>query len=434
VTTSGESLQMTLPWEPEVVRERVQALLPRVPVDDPDRLFDVLHEAIQATVASFDSAASLYAGANVLSERSERLASVALGSRPTLGSPGVKFPTGVEGLDVIEVAATEAVRAVMGSKFAEVRLPTATLANLAVFTMLTEPCDTIASLPESAGGHVSHHTGAPRVRGLRVVDLPYDYESFDVDLDALPAFLQREFPRLVIIGGSLMLRPHNVAAIATITAEHGVPLLYDGSHVAGLIAGGTFQAPLTEGADLFTFSTYKSFGGPAGGVICTNNVNLAEQVSATVYPVLTANYDVSRLGPLAMAASELLADGGQYALACIENARTVGRVLAEEGMDVLGESFGFTESHHVAVDVRSHGDGDFVSKKLAQAKIFLSPTVLPLSSDEAAPSGLRIGTQELTRRGLSPSGFERLARLVAAVIRDDIPPESAVGEVADLFA
>ena len=170
------------------------------------------------------------------------------------------------------------------------------------------------------------------MRGLRVAPLPYDAEQLDVDLDALDEFLGWEVPRLVVVGASLMLFPHRLTAIAEVVRAHGIPLLYDASHVAGLVAEGRFQDPLREGADLVTFSTYKSFGGPAGGVIVTNDDELAEQVSNAVYPALVANYDVSRLLPLAAAALERERSGGEYADQCIANAQALAAALAAEGL------------------------------------------------------------------------------------------------------
>ena len=189
-----------------------------------------------------------------------------------MGYPGAKYQAGLEPIDVVEVTAAIAIARLMGAAFAEVRPTSATLANLAVYTALTDPGDTIAVLPDWAGGHLSHHAvGVPSVRGLRVAPLPYDAERLDVDVDALDEFLGWEVPRLVVVGASLMLFPHRLTAIAEVVRGHGIPLLYDASHVAGLVAEGRFQDPLREGADLVTFSTYKSFGGPPGGVIVTND-------------------------------------------------------------------------------------------------------------------------------------------------------------------
>src|SRR5262249_5910495 len=149
----------------------------------------------------------------------------------------------------------------------------------------------------------------------------------DVDLDRLPAFLDRERPVLVVVGASLMLRAHRLEAIAAAVHDSGARLLYDASHVAGLIAEGRFQAPLREGADVATFSTYKSFGGPPGGVIVADDAALMERIAAAVYPGLTANYDAERLLPLGAAALERRSSAGAYADACIANARALAAAL-----------------------------------------------------------------------------------------------------------
>jgi glycine hydroxymethyltransferase len=415
----------TRPWASTTVQRRIEEVSSTLPLSDPSALADLLTDTARATRETFDSSFNLYAGANLLSPLAAGTASIGLGGRPTLGDPGEKFPSGVDLLDVIELAATEAVRKAVGAAFADVRPTSATIANLAVLCAFTNPGDTIAALPEAAGGHISHHGGAPSVRGLHVEDLPYDYAALDVDYEALPAFLARVRPTLVIVGGNLMLRPLDLGRLVPLAAAAGVPLLYDASHVAGLIAGGEFQDPLSDGVDVLSFSTYKSFGGPAGGAVCTNDAGVAQRVAEMVYPTLSANYDVHRLAPLAVTASALTIDGGDYARACIASARAMGAALDAHGVPVLGRPFGHTESHHLAVDVREFGGGAACARRLAAAGIFLSPTLLPLGDEQTAEAGLRIGTQELTSRGHTVDTAVDLAIIMADVIRHDGDPAPA---------
>jgi glycine hydroxymethyltransferase len=288
-------------------------------------------------------------------------------------------------------------------------------------------------LPARAGGHTSHHSaGAPSVRGLRVADLPYDAEAYDVDLAALPGFLARERPKLVVIGASLLLFPHRVAAISSSTDAAGAVLMYDASHLAGLVAAGRFQRPLTEGAQVLTFSTYKSFGGPPGGVIATNDAGLAERVSTVVFPGLTANYDAGRLAPLAVTAAEILDDGGAYADRCIANARTLAGALRDEGFTVAGADRGYTESHHVAVDAERFGGGRAAMSRLAAAGIYLSAIGLPWQRDDQPDLGLRIGTQEITRRGFGPDELCQTAAWMADILLRDTDPDTVRKAVAAL--
>jgi glycine hydroxymethyltransferase len=394
------------PWASPIALDRLAAVEAALPLDAAAALAAAA-TAAEAHVRRIDSdALLLYAGGNVPTGRADALHHALLSNQPSMGYPGGKYQAGLEELDVIEVTVTRLIADVMGARFAEVRPTSATLANLAVYTAVCQPGETIAVLPGWAGGHVSHHAvGAPGVRGLNVAELPYDVGALDVDLEALPAFLERETPRLVVVGASLMLRPHRLREIADIVGD--TPLLYDASHVSGLIAEGRFQAPLTDGADLVTFSTYKSFGGPAGGAIVSNDAALMERVTTAVYPGLLANYDIARLLPLGVAAVEHLEWAGTYADACIGTAQRLAVALIDEGCVVIG---GGTASHHVAVDARPHGGGTAAALRLAEANILLSEIGCPTAEHDPA-GAIRIGTQTVVRQGVED--MATVARLIA---------------------
>ena len=414
----------TAPWASPPALARLAAVEAALPAD-PAAALERAAEAARAHARRLDEdCLQLYAGTNVPSPLVAALHEPALAAQPSMGYPGAKYQAGLEPIDVIEVTAATAIARLMGAAFAEVRPTSATLANLAVYTALTEPGDTIAVLPDWAGGHLSHHAlGVPGVRGLRVAPLPYDAEQLDVDLGALDEFLGWEVPRLVVVGASLMLFPHRLTAISEAVRAHGIPLLYDASHVAGLVAEGRFQDPLREGADLITFSTYKSFGGPAGGVIVTNDEELAKQVSDAVYPALVANYDASRLVPLAAAALERERSGGAYADQSIANAQALAAALAEAGFDVLGAGRGFTESHHVALDVA--GGGTAAALRLAEGNILASEIGIPV--DPAG--GVRIGTQAITRQGFVEADMPAIAAAIAGALLHDRDVRDDVAEI-----
>jgi glycine hydroxymethyltransferase len=404
----------TAPWASPRAQQRLAAVEAALPADPAAAVAHAAAAAREHARRIDQTCLQLYAGTNVASPLVAALHEAALAAQPSMGYPGDKYQAGLEPVDVVEVTAAEAVARVMGARFAEVRPTSATIANLAVYAALAKPGDTIAVLPDWAGGHLSHHEiGVPGVRGLRVAPLPYDDEALDVDLAALPEFLAREQPALVVVGASLMLFPHRLTEIAA--AVGGVPLLYDASHVAGLIAEQRFQDPLNQGADLVTFSTYKSFGGPPGGAIVTNDEPLAERVSTAVYPGLVANYDVSRLAPLAAAALERERSAGAYADQCIANAKTLAGELAAAGLDVLGEHRGFTASHHVALDARAFGGGTQAALRLAEGNILLSEIGIP--RDPAG--GVRIGTQAITRQGFVEADMPAVAAAIAANLRGD---------------
>ena len=359
----------------------------------------------------------LYAGTNVMSPLARRFLGSTLESRPSMGYPGEKYQTFLEHVEELEVLVTDLARRAFSAEFAEVRLQSGTLANLAVYSTFAEPGETIAVLPEAAGGHISHHGyGAPGIRGVRVVDLPYDPEKLNVDLKKLPDFLQRHKPKLMVVGASLLLFPHPLGLIREIADDAGVIVVYDAAHMDGLISGGLFQQPLAEGADLITSSTYKSLGGPSGGMILTNDPVLAERLAGTVYPAMTANYNAGRLASLAVTLAESLQFGEDYARMCIENARSLARSLDEQGFVVAGAEQGFTESHHVGVDARDFGGGDAAARALAEAGIYLSGIGLPWQDEDEIYRGIRIGTQEITRRGMEPEHMARIASWMGDVL------------------
>ncbi|HEX6026990.1 MAG TPA: hypothetical protein VFZ00_33640 [Solirubrobacter sp.] len=364
---------MKIPWASAAAQARVAEIL-AAGGDVRERADAALRAHTERTEATLN----LYAGTN---------AGGGLGARPSLGDPGEKLQPGVDDLDVLEVLTTAAVAESMRAPHADVRVQSATLANLAVYAGLTPVGATIAALPPDGGGHFSHHEhGAAGIRGHRVVYLPY--RDFDVDLDALPAFLEREKPQLIVLGGALMLFPHRLREVAAC----GIPILYDASHMAGLIAGGRFQDPLAEGAAVMTFSTYKSYGGPPGGAIVTRDPNVAERVFKAVYPGLTANYDASRLRGLLEAA---MRPHAEYADRCIWTAQALARALHEGGLRVAAAERGFTQSHHVAVL-----DAD--AARLERAGIYASMT---------GPY-LRLGTQELVTRGYGPEDMPAVAEQI----------------------
>jgi glycine hydroxymethyltransferase len=373
----------------------------------------------------------LYAGTNVMSEAVAAAHDPKVGVRPSLGDPAEKLQPGLEDLEVLEVLTTRAVAATMRARHADARVQSATLANLAVYAGLTGVGATIAALPRWAGGHFSHHPeGAAGIRGHRVVELPYDPAAHDVDVDALPGFLERERPELVVLGGTVMLFPHRLGRIVEAARAANARVLYDASHVAGLIAGGHFQDPLAEGADVVTFSTYKSYGGPPGGAIATNDAEAAERIFAAVYPGLTANYDAGRFRSLGLAAAELLADGAGYASRCIGAARALAQALSDAGQLVAGASRGFTESHHVAVVLPEAMTGEWAVGRLARAGLYASSTSVP--SADGPVAALRLGTQELVKRGFGPDEMGEIATLIARALGGDDPPCEVRADVVAL--
>lgn len=406
---------VALPWASPAAQRRLSAIQAATPVDL-ERQWTHINELLEGCILPDEDQLVLYAGTNVLSPAAGRAHAPQLGMRPSMGHPGEKIMPGLEAVEHLEVAASRAVAAAMRARHAEVRPQSGTLANLAVYAALAAPGEKIAVLPPWGGGHTSHRgDGVAGIRGLRILELPYDGAALDVEPSAYERLLERERPALVVLGGSIMLFPHRLEPLARCAHEHGAAIVYDAAHVAGLIAGGAFQDPLAEGADIVTFSTYKSFAGPAGGAVVTDSASLAARVEREVYPGLTANYDAGRLGSLAIAASEALCHGAAYAEACIANARRLARALHELGVTVLAAERGFTETHHIALPIGQPDVAGAAVEALAASGITLSSIDVPWEG--GATAALRLGTQELTRRGLDFADMDELAELITQVLR-----------------
>lgn len=408
----------SIPWAEGAAQQRVAELEENFSGLAPEVVGQSIRRILAAHTEKVDEEGIvLYAGTNTMSPLARRFLGSTLESRPSMGYPGEKYQTFLEHIEELEVLVTDLSRRAFRAAFAEIRIQSGTLANLAVYSAFVEPGETIAVLPEAAGGHISHHGyGAPSIRGVKVVDLPYDSEKLNVDLDKLPDFLHRHQPKLVVVGASMLLFPHPLGRIREIADDAGTIVVYDAAHMDGLISGGLFQQPLAEGADLITSSTYKSLGGPSGGMILTNDPVLAERVASTVYPAMTANYNAGRLAALAVSLAESLEFGAEYARACIANARSLAHALDEEGFVVAGKELGFTDSHHVGVDAHEFGGGDLAAKKLAESGIYLSGIGLPWQGEEEVYRGIRIGTQEITRRGMKPEHMGRIAGWMGDVL------------------
>ncbi|WP_283136885.1 serine hydroxymethyltransferase [Rhizohabitans arisaemae] len=426
-----ETLSSVAPWASAAAQARLRELETTLAGRD---VLDAVRESIEAHRRAYDEdGVVLYAGTNTMTARARSVHDPALSSRPSMGWPGEKFQAGLDHLDALEVLAPTLVADVMGGRFAEVRLQSATLCNLAVYTAFARPGDTIAVLPENANGHASHHAqGAAGIRGLRVVDLPYDPARIDLDYERLPHVLRLERPALVVVGASLMLFPHDVAAVRAACDEIGALLVYDASHVAGLLAGKAFQDPLRDGAHLITMSTYKSFGGPPGGAIVTADHDIARRVSRAAYPGLLANYDIGRLAPLAVTAADLVATGQDYARRCMANAGALAAALDAEGFTLAGSGRGWTASHHLAVDARDFGGGAEAARRLAAGGIHLSGIELPYQAADEPTRGLRIGTQEITRHGFGESAMPKIATLMRRLLVDKQDPADVLPDTTAL--
>ncbi|AWS40444.1 serine hydroxymethyltransferase [Streptosporangium sp. 'caverna'] len=421
------------PWVPPVTEDRIRFVSKAVTgqaissieteierlVDENHRIHDV--ESINLNPAT-----------NVMNPRAEALLSANLGSRPSLGYPGEKYEMGLEAIEQIEIIAAELAGEVFGASYVEVRVGSGALANLYAFMATCRPGDTIIAPPASIGGHVTHHgQGAAGMYGLNTVAAPVEADGYTVDVDALRSLAEETRPKLITIGGSLNLFHHPIARIREIADSVGALVLFDAAHLCGMIAGKAWPQPLEEGAHLISMSTYKSLGGPAGGLIVTNDAGLAERLDAIAYPGLTANFDAGKTAALAMTMLDWKAAGPAYAQMMIATARRLAAELLALDIPIFAADRGCTRSHQFAVMAHRYGGGQRAARRLRQANLLTCGIGLPAESIDGDVNGLRIGTPEIVRLGMTEADMPALASFIARGLDPSVDPETVAPEVTE---
>ncbi len=366
---------------------------------------------------------NLLAPEALVSPTVQHLLSAEVGQRAAEGhiGPVNRWFAGTRHIDEIEALCVELLKRLFGCAYAEHRLVASMIGNLAVYAALTQPGDTVMTIPQPVGGHSSNrHDGPAGIRGLTIVDVPFDPYELEVDLDAFASEARRTRPKLVALGASMTLFPLPVREIAAVASGWGGKVFFDGAHQLGLIAGGQFQDPLGEGAAVLTGSGGKTFSGPQSGVMVWNDPELTTPLGDAVFPALAATHQVNRVAALAAAAAELLAFGRDYMAAIVANAQALAHALDTRGVPVLGAHKGYTRTHQVIADAGAFGGGLTAARRLADANVITNKNLLPRDRPEDwdRPSGLRIGTTEVTRLGMGAAEMEQIADIIAGVLVD----------------
>ncbi len=365
---------------------------------------------------------------NAMNPRAEAAMARGLGSRPSLGYPGDKYEMGLEAIERIEVIAAELAARVFDAKYVEVRLASGAMANLAAFMATCKPGDAIIAQSADIGGHVTHHNaGEAGLYGLDIHASPVNAEGYTVDLAALRQMALTVRPKLITIGGSMNLFPHPIADVRAIADEVGAKVLFDAAHMSGMIAGKAWQQPLAEGAHLMTMSTYKSLGGPPAGLLLTNEADLAKKVDAIVFPGLTANFDAAKTAALAITLLDWVEYGEAYAAAMHGTAVALATALASHQLPIHAADRGFTTSHQFALEAAQWGGGQAAARNLRNANILTCGIGLPIAPVEGDMNGLRFGTPEIVRWGMTVADMPKLAELIARALTAE---DNAIAGVA----
>jgi glycine hydroxymethyltransferase len=272
--------------------------------------------------------------------------------------------------------------------------------------------------PDDGGYPGMWRPGLADLLKLNVTPFPFSKKDMNIEVKAAKKIIPKAKPKAVIFGASLITFPHPVKDLARVARENGAFVGFDGSHVLGLIAGDQFQDPLREGAQVLFGSTHKSFFGPQGGIILANK-EPGEFLKEKIYPAFVDNAHWNRIAALTLALAEMRNFGKDYALQIVRNSKTLAKSLFDLGFPVICSHLGFTESHQVILDYRDPRKARSVAEKLQRANIILDCVI-------------RVGTCEVTRRGMKEAEMLRIADLLRRVIVEEEKPETVKNDVAKL--
>ena len=341
---------------------------------------------------------------------------------------------GLEAIEEIEVICAELCARVFDAEFVEIRVPSGAIANLYGFMATCKAGDIIIAPPASIGGHITHHAaGCAGLFGLKTIPAPVDGDGYTIDVDALRTLALEERPKLITVGGSLNLFEHPVREVRVIADEIGAKVMFDAAHQCGIIGGKAWRDPLAEGAHFMTMSTYKSLGGPAGGLIVSNDADIMERLDAIAFPGMTANFDAAKSAALALTMLDWIEHGEAYAAEMIALSKALATALDAEGLPIFAKPHGYTNSHQFAIEAAPIGGGQAASKKLRKAGFLACGIGLPIAPVDGDMSGLRIGTPELVRWGVTTDSAGEIAALIAAALKSDTP-EMIAGQTRTLRA
>ncbi|MDT7895093.1 MAG: serine hydroxymethyltransferase [Desulfurococcales archaeon] len=380
------------------------------------------------------SSLNLIPSENVMSPLAEAVYMCDMMHRYAEGRPRRRLYQGLIYVDEVEELVMDLMSRLFGAKYVEPRPISGTIANAATFRVLAAPGSKAVVAPVQAGAHVSHTKfGTLGALGIEHIEMPFDMENLNIDVDKARKVIEEVKPAFVVMGGSLYLFPHPIKEISEAAHSVNAVVVYDAAHVLGLIAGKRWRDPFAAGADIVTASTHKTFPGPQGGVILTNNESLYKSIARTIFPWFVSNHHLHRLPATAVTTIEMIHFGESYADQIVRNAKAFAEALAAEGFKVLGEHLGYTRSHQVVIDVKAHSGGAKAATLLEKANIIVNKNLLPYDPPEAVrdPSGLRTGVQEMTRYGMKEGDFREIARFFRMILIDGRDPEDVRKKVID---
>jgi glycine hydroxymethyltransferase len=358
----------------------------------------------------------LIASENIVSKAVLEAAGTVLTNKYAEGYPGKRYYGGCQYVDIVEQLAIDRAKKLFGCSFANVQPHSGSQANQGVFNALATPGDTILGLSLAAGGHLTH--GAPvnqSGKWFKAVSYMVKPETHRINMDEVYKLALEHRPRLIIAGGSAYPRHIEFADFRAIANEVGAILMVDMAHFAGLVAGGAHPSPFPH-AHVVTTTTHKTLRGPRGGMILTNDEDIAKKVNSAIFPGIQGGPLMHIIAAKAVAFGEALRpDFKVYAKNVIENAKAMGEVLVNSGFALVS---GGTDTHLILLDLRPKKlTGNISEKALGRANITTNKNGVPFDPEKPmVTSGIRLGAPAGTTRGFGVAEFQEVGRMIAEVL------------------
>ena len=376
-------------------------------------------EIFDAIAAEFDrqqNQIELIASENIVSKAVLEAQGSILTNKYAEGYPAKRYYRGCEFVDVVENLAIERAKKLFNARFVNVQPHSGSQANTGVYVALLKPCDTIMGMSLDAGGHLTHGSKVSfSGKWLNSVQYGVCRDTGLIDYDEVERLALENKPKLIVAGGSAYPRQIDFKRFREIVDKIGAYLMVDMAHFAGLVAGSVHPNPL-EYADVVTTTTHKTLRGPRGGMILTNNEEIAKKINSAIFPGTQGGPLEHVIAAKAVCfAEDLTPQFKKYAAQVVSNAKAMGERLKKRGLDLVS---GGTDTHLLLVDLRPKGlTGDVVSEAMELAHMTCNKNAIPFDPQPPkVTSGVRVGTPAGTTRGFKEAEFEQVADWMGDVI------------------
>ena len=373
---------------------------------DPD-----VGEAMAKELARQRRNLELIASENIVSPAVMAAMGSVLTNKYAEGYPGKRYYGGCEAVDIVEDIAIERAKKLFGANYANVQAHSGAQANTAVYFALLQPGDTVLGMSLAHGGHLTH--GSPvNLSGKYFNFLSYGVgDDGRLDYDVVEKLTKEHHPKLIVAGASAYPRAIDFARLAEIAHSNGAMLMVDMAHIAGLVAAGLHQSPVGY-ADVVTTTTHKTLRGPRGGLILTNDEEIAKKINKAIFPGIQGGPLMHVIAGKAVCFGEALKpEFKAYAKQIVDNAQALAKGLLARGFDLVS---GGTDNHLMLVDLRPvHITGKEMEHRLDEVYITVNKNAIPNDPEKPmVTSGIRVGTPAVTTRGLVTEDMEKIAEFM----------------------